>query len=75
MGKGLILGRAPTDAQWQVFADRAPATVIYAVASTGIYCRAGCPARMPLRRNVSLFDSREGAEAAGFRACKRCWRD
>ncbi len=43
-----------------------------AVASTGIYCRPSCPARAPKRENVSFFPSAAAAQAAGFRACKRC---
>jgi len=45
---------------------------VYAVASTGIYCRPSCPARRPARRRVTFFDSPQAAEAAGFRACRRC---
>lgn len=43
-----------------------------AVQTTGIFCRPGCPARMPLRRNVEFFRSAQEAQQAGFRACKRC---
>ncbi|WP_329605595.1 Ada metal-binding domain-containing protein [Rhizobium alarense] len=43
-----------------------------AVRTTGIYCRPGCPARLPLRRNVSFHATAQDAEQAGFRACKRC---
>lgn len=42
------------------------------VLTTGIYCRPGCPARTPLRQNVRFFADAHAAEAAGFRACKRC---
>lgn len=73
MGKGLIRGRAPRDDEWQALAARQPVRGVFAVATTGICCRAGCPARTPRRENVSLFDDRAAAEAAGFRACKRCW--
>jgi AraC family transcriptional regulator, regulatory protein of adaptative response / methylated-DNA-[protein]-cysteine methyltransferase len=45
---------------------------VYAVASTGVYCRPGCPSRRPARENVRFFASREEAEMAGFRACLRC---
>jgi AraC family transcriptional regulator of adaptative response / DNA-3-methyladenine glycosylase II len=45
------------------------------VASTGIYCRPSCPARLPQRRNVRLFSTAAAAQAAGFRACKRCEPD
>jgi AraC family transcriptional regulator of adaptative response / DNA-3-methyladenine glycosylase II len=42
------------------------------VISTGIYCRPSCPARLPKRRNVRLFQSAAAAHEAGLRACKRC---
>jgi AraC family transcriptional regulator, regulatory protein of adaptative response / methylated-DNA-[protein]-cysteine methyltransferase len=45
---------------------------VYAVTSTGIYCRPSCPSRRPLRRRVRFFDTPDAAEAAGFRACRRC---
>ncbi|MBO0776899.1 MAG: helix-turn-helix domain-containing protein, partial [Actinobacteria bacterium] len=43
-----------------------------AVTSTGIYCRPICPARTPARRNMRFFPHAAAAEAAGFRACRRC---
>jgi AraC family transcriptional regulator of adaptative response / DNA-3-methyladenine glycosylase II len=47
--------------------------VIYiGVTTTGIYCRPSCPANMPKRRNVQFFATAAGAQAAGFRACRRC---
>jgi AraC family transcriptional regulator of adaptative response/methylated-DNA-[protein]-cysteine methyltransferase len=45
---------------------------VFAVRSTGIYCRPSCPARRPLRRNVVFFAVAEAAEGAGFRSCRRC---
>jgi AraC family transcriptional regulator of adaptative response / DNA-3-methyladenine glycosylase II len=45
---------------------------VVAVTSTGIYCRPGCPARLPARRNVRFYSHPAAAEAAGFRACFRC---
>src|SRR5947199_4038519 len=45
---------------------------VFAVRSTGIYCRPSCPARRPKREQVSFFSLPEAAEQAGFRACKRC---
>jgi AraC family transcriptional regulator of adaptative response/methylated-DNA-[protein]-cysteine methyltransferase len=42
------------------------------VTSTGIYCRPVCPARTPLPRNCTFHASAAQAQAAGFRACKRC---
>lgn len=45
------------------------------VTSTGIYCRPSCPARTPRRENVRFHPSAAAAQAAGFRACKRCRPD
>ena len=45
---------------------------VYAVRSTGIYCRPSCPSRRPRRTMVRFFPIPEAAEAAGFRACRRC---
>ncbi|WP_408896178.1 DNA-3-methyladenine glycosylase 2 family protein [Nocardioides sp. R1-1] len=46
-----------------------------AVRSTGIYCRPSCPARTPASRNVSFHRTAAAAQAAGYRACKRCLPD
>src|SRR6185503_12007695 len=48
---------------------------VYAVRSTGIYCRASCPSRRPRRDWVRFFDSAADARHNGFRACKRCRPD
>ncbi|HXM46216.1 MAG TPA: bifunctional transcriptional activator/DNA repair enzyme AdaA, partial [Pyrinomonadaceae bacterium] len=45
---------------------------VFAVRSTGIYCRPSCPARRPRRAQVRFFQVPEAAEQAGFRACRRC---
>lgn len=45
---------------------------VYAVRTTGVFCRPTCRSRLPLRRNVRFFDSSLEAERAGFRACRRC---
>ena len=45
---------------------------VFAVRSTGIYCRPSCPARRPRREQVQFFQLPEAAEQAGFRACHRC---
>ncbi len=45
---------------------------VYAVVSTGIYCRADCPSRRPNRKNVVFYESPSLAETAGFRPCRRC---
>jgi len=44
----------------------------YSVASTGVYCRPSCAARLALRRNIAFHATPADAEAAGFRPCKRC---
>ena len=46
-----------------------------AVLSTGVYCRPICPARTPKRENVRFYPCAAAAEAAGFRACRRCRPD
>jgi AraC family transcriptional regulator of adaptative response / DNA-3-methyladenine glycosylase II len=45
------------------------------VTSTGIYCRPSCPAITPAKRNVTFHRTAAAAQAAGFRACKRCLPD
>lgn len=45
---------------------------VVGVHTTGIFCRATCPARKPRRENVSFFSSVNDALHAGFRPCKRC---
>jgi len=46
--------------------------LVYAVRTTGVYCRPSCASRRPLRDNVSFFATSDDAEHAGFRPCKRC---
>jgi AraC family transcriptional regulator, regulatory protein of adaptative response / methylated-DNA-[protein]-cysteine methyltransferase len=45
---------------------------VYAVRSTGVYCRPSCPARRPRREQVLFFSLAQAAEQAGFRPCLRC---
>jgi AraC family transcriptional regulator of adaptative response/methylated-DNA-[protein]-cysteine methyltransferase len=62
-------------ARWQAVQQRLPLAdgrFVYAVRTTGIYCRPSCPARQPRREHVQFFENPSAAEAAGFRACKRC---
>ncbi|HUQ98998.1 MAG TPA: bifunctional DNA-binding transcriptional regulator/O6-methylguanine-DNA methyltransferase Ada [Gemmatimonadaceae bacterium] len=47
-------------------------SLVYAVATTGIYCRPSCPSRRPRRHNVTFFSSADAAEQSGYRACLRC---
>lgn len=66
----------PSDQQrWQAVLEhdiRADGQFWYGVQTTGIYCRPACPSRRPKRENVTFYDSPQAAEAAGYRACKRC---
>jgi AraC family transcriptional regulator, regulatory protein of adaptative response / methylated-DNA-[protein]-cysteine methyltransferase len=48
---------------------------VYAVRSTGVYCRPGCRSRRPLRRNVEYFATGDAARSAGYRSCARCSPD
>lgn len=61
---------------WRALTEREPrADFIYAVRTTGVYCRPGCASRLPRQENVELFPDARAAEAAGFRPCKRCQPD
>jgi AraC family transcriptional regulator of adaptative response/methylated-DNA-[protein]-cysteine methyltransferase len=56
--------------------DRAAdGSFVYAVATTGVYCRPSCAARPARPENISFFATPLAAERAGFRACKRCRPD
>ncbi|MCU1306508.1 MAG: regulatory protein [Acidobacteriaceae bacterium] len=66
---------AKMDQQWQQVLARdahSDGKFVYAVRSTGIYCRPTCPSRRPRRDNVDFFARPSAAEKAGFRACRRC---
>jgi AraC family transcriptional regulator of adaptative response/methylated-DNA-[protein]-cysteine methyltransferase len=63
------------DDRWlavQAHDRRCDGAFVYAVRSTGIYCRPSCPSRRPRRDQVTFFPIPEAAERAGFRACRRC---
>ncbi len=47
-------------------------TFVYAVATTGVYCRPACSSRRPKRANVRFFTDCDAAERAGYRSCKKC---
>ncbi len=67
-----------SDRCWQAIEAADPrfdGWVFCGVRTTGIYCRPSCPARTPKRENVRFFASAAAAQAAGFRACKRCRPD
>jgi AraC family transcriptional regulator of adaptative response/methylated-DNA-[protein]-cysteine methyltransferase len=66
------------DPRWRAVLDRDPASdghFVYAVKTTGVYCRPTCPSRRARPQNVTLYDSCAEAEAAGFRPCRRCRPD
>lgn len=65
-------------ARWQAVESRdarADERFVFAVVTTGIFCRPSCRARRPLRDNVRFYPDAAGALAAGFRPCKRCQPD
>lgn len=66
-----MAGRALSDMEWARLEARAAGPGVFAVVTTGIVCRSGCPAR-PLRRNVRAYSELAEAVADGFRTCKRC---
>lgn len=66
------------DERWLAVLNRSrrhDATFVYAVRSTGIYCRPSCPSRRPHRNNVHFFSDPQHAREAGYRACHRCAPD
>ncbi len=66
------------EARWQIVLARevySNERFVYAVRSTGVYCRPGCPSRRPRRGNVVFFPVPDAAERAGFRPCRRCRPD
>ena len=60
------------DQRWDIVRRREPAGFLYAVSTMGVYCKPGCPSPPPKRQNVRFFADWPSAEAAGFRACRRC---
>jgi AraC family transcriptional regulator, regulatory protein of adaptative response / methylated-DNA-[protein]-cysteine methyltransferase len=63
------------DNRWQAVIAKdkgADGQFYFSVRTTGVYCRPSCPARLARRENVAFHASCAAAEAAGFRACKRC---
>ncbi|MDH1755012.1 bifunctional DNA-binding transcriptional regulator/O6-methylguanine-DNA methyltransferase Ada [Citrobacter sp. wls618] len=66
------------DDRWQSVVDRdadADGQFVFAVQTTGIFCRPSCRAKHALRKNVTFFADARQALAAGFRPCKRCQPD
>jgi AraC family transcriptional regulator of adaptative response/methylated-DNA-[protein]-cysteine methyltransferase len=66
------------DPRWVAVAARDPeadGAFYYSVRTTGVYCRPSCAARLARPENVRFHATREDAEKAGFRPCKRCKPD
>jgi AraC family transcriptional regulator of adaptative response / DNA-3-methyladenine glycosylase II len=70
------IDRVPNDeARYRAIAgrdSRFDGVLVYAVKTTGVYCRPSCPSRTPRPENVQYFTAPTAAEAAGFRPCRRC---
>jgi AraC family transcriptional regulator, regulatory protein of adaptative response / methylated-DNA-[protein]-cysteine methyltransferase len=67
--------RARSPRQWQAVKQRrttADGSFVYAVSSTGVYCRPSCPSKRPRPDRVVFFADPHEAELAGYRACRRC---
>jgi AraC family transcriptional regulator of adaptative response/methylated-DNA-[protein]-cysteine methyltransferase len=63
------------DTRWQAVLDRDASSdgkFVFAVSSTGVYCRPSCPSKRPRRENVTFYRHAREAESAGFRECLRC---
>lgn len=66
------------DDRWLAVINRdtnADGQFVFAVQTTGIFCRPSCRARHALRQNVRFYPDAEAAQAAGYRPCKRCQPD
>ncbi|SHL36936.1 AraC family transcriptional regulator, regulatory protein of adaptative response / methylated-DNA-[protein]-cysteine methyltransferase [Nitrosospira sp. Nsp11] len=76
--KAQLAAETVSDPRWAAVIARsteADGTFYYGVTSTGVYCRASCAARLARPENVRFYATREEAEKAGFRPCKRCQPD
>ena len=71
----LQMTQANANQKWSMVLARdakADGRFVYAVKSTGVFCRPTCPSRRPKLENVEFFDSPNQAQQAGYRACRRC---
>jgi AraC family transcriptional regulator, regulatory protein of adaptative response / methylated-DNA-[protein]-cysteine methyltransferase len=71
-------GAVESDPRWAAVTARSAAadgSFFYSVRTTGVYCRPSCGSRRPRPENVRFHATREEAERAGFRPCKRCRPD
>jgi hypothetical protein len=75
VSRAVPAAQTQADPRWAAIVARDPrgdGKFVYAVSTTGVYCRPSCPSRPAKPEHVILFDGCEDAERAGFRACKRC---
>lgn len=66
------------NSRWEALKKRDMAATggfLYAVKTTKIFCRPGCPSRLPKRENIEFFFSSLEAKQSGYRPCKRCFPD
>lgn len=78
LGKAQQAANTVNDPRWALVVTRdasADGEFVYSVRTTGVYCRPSCPARLARPENVGFHRTGADAEAAGFRACKRCRPD
>ncbi len=61
--------------RWAAVCARDAGRFVFAVTTTGIYCRPNCGAKRAKRDNVRFFADAEAARTAGFRPCRRCRPD
>jgi AraC family transcriptional regulator of adaptative response/methylated-DNA-[protein]-cysteine methyltransferase len=67
--------RSTDESRWQAVVRRdrgLDGQFVYAVRTTGVFCRPSCASRLPLRKNVEFFATTSDAINAGYRACLRC---
>jgi AraC family transcriptional regulator, regulatory protein of adaptative response / methylated-DNA-[protein]-cysteine methyltransferase len=76
--KARLAAETAGDSRWAAVLARdasADGTFVYAVRTTGVYCRPSCPSRRARPENVQFHPSGREAAAAGFRPCRRCRPD
>jgi AraC family transcriptional regulator of adaptative response/methylated-DNA-[protein]-cysteine methyltransferase len=72
----MVAQEISSDPRWHAVVAREPSSdFVFAVTSTGVYCRPGCPAPTPRRDRVRFFVTAKAAQQEGFRACRRCGRE
>src|SRR3989442_13594923 len=78
VSRAAVVSDLTPERRWRIVLERDrryDGAFVYAVQSTGIYCRPSCPSRRPRRAQVAFFPVPEAAELAGFPPCRRCRPD